>query len=249
MNYLATGRIHPERADINFGPMLWQIPDQGKVIASCESSQVTIWIDLATIDGYVSAYLVAEQFSHIVVGALGFSLGNGYSVELIQITEEDGTPHVFGVRPTGTTPNATLGSVPHEEVFGHAFDLANRDLYFRLALRDYLRAGTYCYRAIEALKSSFSVRGGGNAWAVMHTALGTDRSSIESKIKAFADPVRHGNWVSAKPSTSLDRWNMLSLTRDVLYKYLEHERQASNPSRQPGGGAGGRPARIGRNSR
>lgn len=239
MNYLATGRIHPERADINFGRMVWHL-DQGKVIASCESSQVTIWIDLATIDGYVNAYLLAEQFSHIVVGALGFSLGNGYSVELIQITEEDGTPHVFGVRPTGATPSATLGFVPHEEVFGHALDLANRDLYFRLALRDYLRAftdsydcGTYCYRAIEALKSSFSVRGRGNAWAVMHTALGTDRSSIESKIKAFADPVRHGNWVSAKPSSSLDRWNMLSLTRDVLYKYLEHERQASNPSRQP----------------
>ena len=135
MKYIATGRIHPERADISFGSIAWAIPDQGKVVARCESSQVTISLDLATIDGYVSAYLAAEQLAHIAVGALGFSLGSGYSLELIQITEEDGTPHVFGVRPTGTTPSETLGFVPHEEVFSQAFALANRDLYFRLALR------------------------------------------------------------------------------------------------------------------
>lgn len=193
-------------------------------------------IELANIDGYVSAYLAAEQFAHIAVGALGFSLGSGYSVELIQITEEDGTPHVFGVRPTGTTKNETLGFSPHDEVFGQAFVLANPDLFFRMALRDYLRAinnpvdcGAYCYRSIEAIKSSFSARFKSNAWATMHASLGTDRSTIQSTVKDFADPVRHGNWVGAIPSNSLQRWNMLKLTRDILFKYLEHERQADQP--------------------
>lgn len=43
--------------------------------------------------------IVAEEIATILVGALGFSLGSGYWVELIQVTEEEGTPHVFGVRP------------------------------------------------------------------------------------------------------------------------------------------------------
>ena len=48
-------------------------------------------------------FLGAEQVAHAVVGALGFSLGLGYSVELIRVMEEDGTSHIFGVSP------------PHEE--------------------------------------------------------------------------------------------------------------------------------------
>ncbi len=233
MKYVATGRIHPERADISFGPIVWRISEQERVKASCASSQVTILLELATIDGYITAHLAAEQFAHIVVGALGFSLGSGYSVELIQITEEDGTPHVFGVRPTCPTQGETPGFSPHNDVFNQAFTLANRDVFFRMALRDYLRAinnpvdcGAYCYRSIEAIKSSFSARSRDNGWAAMHASLGTDRSTIESTVKAFADPVRHGNWVGAKPSNTLQRWNMLKLTRDILFKYLEHERQA-----------------------
>lgn len=234
MKYIATGRVHPERADVNFGPVAWAIPDQGQVVARCESSQVTIILDLSTIGGFVEAYLEAEQYAHMAVGALGFSLGCGYSVELIQITEEDGTPHVFGVRPSGAAPGETLAFVAHEQIFRRVLELANRDIFFRLAVRDYLRAfadaldcATYCYRAIESLKSSFAASGHSDAWAAMHAALGTDRSSIEATIKLFAEPVRHGNWVSAKLSGSLDRWKMLTLTRLTLAKYLEHQLSAA----------------------
>jgi hypothetical protein len=113
-------------------------------------------MELKSVGDFVSAHIRAESFTQIVVGALGFSLGSGYSIELIQVVEENGTPHVFGVRPTFGAKNETLGFAPHDLIFSSAFQLSNQDVFFRLALRDYLRAivdstdcATYCYRAIE----------------------------------------------------------------------------------------------------
>ena len=230
MRYIATGRVHPERADIHFNEIEWTIPDQGRVVAQCDSSQVTVLLELTSIDGWATALFAAEHFASMVVWALGFSLGSGYSVELIQVTEEDGTPHVFGVRPKGESPDQTLGFEPNAKVFNCAFTLSNRDIFFRLALRDYLRGITdaldcasYCYRAIESIKSAFVFKTGKDRWDDMHSALGTDQSEIVSTVKNYADPVRHGNWVKAKFTNDLTRWKMLLLTRNILMKYLDHE--------------------------
>lgn len=230
MRYIVTGRVHPERADIRFGPVQWQIPDQGRVIAQCDSSQVTVLLELTSIDGWLTAYIAAEHFAIIVIGALGFSLGSGYSIELIQVTEEDGTPHVFGVRPTGPSPNQLLGFDPHIPIFNRAFKLANQNIFFRLALRDFLRAindttdcATYCYRAIESIKSAFVSKTGKDRWDEMHTALGTNRVTIDATVKNFADPVRHGNWISAPPTDGKIRWEILLLTRNILLGYLDYE--------------------------
>ncbi len=230
MRYIVTGRVHPERADIRFGPITWQMLDQGRVIVQCDSSQITVLLELESIDGWVTAYIAAEHFTVIVIGALGFSLGSGYSVELIQVTEEDGTPHVFGVRPTGDAPDQTLGFVPHSHIFNRAFQLANQNVFFRLALRDFLRGindttdcATYCYRAIESIKSAFVSKTGNDRWDEMHAALGTDRATIDATVKNFADPVRHGNWVNAPSTDGKIRWQMLLLTRNLLLKYLDHE--------------------------
>ena len=191
MRYVVTGRVHPERADINFSQIEWQVPDQGRVVAQCDSSQITILLDLASIDGWATAYIAADHFATIVIGALGFSLGSGYSVELIQVTEEDGTPHVFGVRPTGDTPEITLGFDPHHPTFNRAFQLANQSVFFRLALRDLFHAindptdcATYCYRAVESIKSAFVSKTGHDRWDEMHAALGTDWATIDATIKS-----------------------------------------------------------------
>lgn len=234
MRYVVTGRVHPERADIHFSTVEWQIPNEGRVVAHCDSSQITICLELSSIDGWATAYIAAEHFAMIIVGALGFSLGSGYSVELIQVTEESGIPHVFGVRPSGAEPGQTLGFDPHGPIFNHAFQLANANVFFRLALRDYLRAitdptdcATYCFRAIEGIKSAFISKTGRDRWDDMHAALGTDRATIDSTIKIFADPVRHGNWVNAKPTDGETRWKMLLLTRNILLSYLNHELPAT----------------------
>jgi hypothetical protein len=196
-------------------------------------------LDLTDLDGWKTAFIAAEEYAQIVVSSLGFSLGLGYSVEIIQVTEEsveiiqvteeDGTPHVFGVQPLGYQADQTLSFNPYLEVFNSSLLLASKNLFFRLAIRDYLRAITdttdcahYCYRAIEGIKAAFAFETGNDAWAPMHAALGTDQSSIEQKIKTYADPLRHGNWAEAKPTDSSVRWKMLSLTKDILSRYLDY---------------------------
>lgn len=229
MKFLVTGRVHPERADVSFGRVELQLNGGGRAIAACEASQITVALDVPHLDGWISANIMAGDIANILVGALGFSLGSGYSTEIVQVTEEDGTPHVFGVRPSGDSPGETLAVEPQLPVFNRAFRLSGRDVFFRLALRDYLRALTdvtdcamYCYRAIESIKSAFVSKTGFDRWDDMHTALGTDRALITSTVKNFADTVRHGNWVNAAPTNKFERWKMLSLTRDILVKYLDY---------------------------
>ncbi len=224
MKYLATGRVLPERAYVSFGPVYWGTEETGRITAFSDSGQLSISLDLPDIDGYNSAYIAAEHFGLIVVSALGFSLGSGYSVEIIQVFEEDGTPHVFGVRHEG------LLFRPHLEIFNQAIRLASEDVYFRLALRDYVRAindstdcASYCYRAIEAVQSSFSFRANKkDGWAEMHAALGTNQDSITRTVKTYADPIRHGNWAAAKPTDGAIRTAMLLVTRDILNRYMAH---------------------------
>lgn len=165
-------------------------------------------------------------------------MGLGYSVEIHEVIEEDGTPRVFGVSPFTDAPDQKLGFDPHNPVFGRALKLAGRDLFFRLALRDFLRAitdptdcATYCYRAIEGIKSAFVFKTGKDRWDDMHAALGTDRESIESTVKRRADPVRHGNWIEAPVTTAAVRWEMLWLTREILRKFLDREVPPEAPTR------------------
>lgn len=228
MRYIVTGRVHPERADISFGRVEMRTETGGVAVATCDASQITVVVDLPELDGWIAAQIAADDFANIVVGALGFSLGSGYWAELIQVTEEDGTPHVFGVRPTGEKPSETLAVVPHIESFNRALRLCGRDIFFRLALRDYLRAVTdpadcasYCYRAIESVKSAFVFKTGLDRWDDMHAALSTDRAEITNTVKAYADAVRHGNWINAKPTNGSERWKILTLTRSILVKYLD----------------------------
>ncbi|HWB45882.1 MAG TPA: hypothetical protein VG900_10615 [Hyphomicrobiaceae bacterium] len=231
MKYVITGRVQPERAEIYFDRIEMGVGQNGRAVASCAASQITVALDVPDLDGWMTAMVRAEDFASLIVGALGFSLGSGYYVELIQVTEEDGTPHVFGVRPYNPEKQGdTLAFDPHVGVFNRALHLAGRDIFFRLAVRDYLQAindvadcATYCYRAVESIKSSYVLRSGQDRWDEMHAVLGTDRVSITSTIKDYADPVRHGNWTNAKPTDRFIRWRMLALTKDILTRYLDAE--------------------------
>jgi hypothetical protein len=203
---------------------------EGTVAASCDASQLTVVISIPSLDGWLAARNVAEDIATIVVGALGFSLGSGYWVELIQAIEEDGTAHVFGVRPGDPASSSTLAIEPQIAIFNRALRLAARNVFFRLALRDYLRAindvgdcASYCYRAIEGIKSAIAFKTKDAGWDEMHTLLGTDEATIRLTVKSFADPIRHGNWIDAPNTDKFIRWRMLSLTQSILCKYLDHE--------------------------
>lgn len=243
VKYFVTGRVHPERADINFGRLEVGTIESSRIVARCESSQLSLLLEGPEINGYVTAFLAAEHFARTVVSIIGFVLGSGYSIEIIQVSDEAGNSNVFGVRPTNGTPPVSLGFDPHGPIFERAFRLAGKDLFFRLALQDFVRAivevldcATLCYRAIEAIKSALVFRTGIDSWQPMHDALGTDEVTIRQNVKNFADPVRHGNWAGAVPTDVNTRWNMLSFTRDILVRYIDYnqlEDAAEHPNNPP----------------
>lgn len=222
MKFFVQGRVTPERADVSFSPQVWASPGGDKITVSCQASQLSVFADLASTEGHIDAFIVAEQVAQAVVSALGFALGSGYAVELLQVANEAGEPMVFGVRPGNLEFDQPLLT------FARASELVTRDIFFRLALQDYVRAMTetldcahYCYRSIEAIKSSFDAADAARGWAEMHAALDTSRTEIDEKIKLFADPVRHGNWSQFRSTNAAQRNGMLVLTQDVLRRYLD----------------------------
>lgn len=222
MRYTITGRVHPERAAVEFSKVGLDIGNRGKATLHCDASQLTVVLDIDSSDDAVLARNTAEHLAQMIVSSLGFSLGTGYSVEIIQVIPENKDPLVFGVRP------AQLDFNPHQSIFNKALRLSGSDVFFRLAIRDYGRAlvdvsdcALYCYRAIEAIQSAFVPEGEQAGWKEMHAALNTNRETIQKTVKHFADPIRHGNWSQAKDTNSAQRTEMLQLTRDILYRYLE----------------------------
>jgi len=229
MRYEVTGRVHPERAGVSFSPVSWSGTDGRRIEASCDASQLFVSIELPGVSDPATAKLAAEDFAQIVVSALGFSLASAYFVEAIQVWNPPRVPVVFGVR----IEELRLPEAP--SLLTDLVTLATGDIFFRLALRDYVRAigdaqdcASYCYRAVEAIKSAFAAPGVADVWAKMHATLGSSREDIESKVKRFADPVRHGNWIEAPQTDGAQRLEMLKLTRDLLLAYLTYRRQPIN---------------------
>ncbi len=235
--FIVTGKVQPERASVHISPQTIYSRENrnNSVIFSVDSSQLTAivrWDD--DIFNCIDANILAEDAASIFVSALGFALGSGYSVEIIQVVEEDNTASVFGVRPIDPDGESLLGFAEYNHIFYRAAELSKRDVFFRLALRDYCAAisdvincASYCFRTIEGIKSAFVFKTGNESWNDMHTTLGTDRNTITTTIKNFADPIRHGNWIEFPQTTSTQRFAMLSLTKDILLRYLNLEEPQS----------------------
>ncbi|UZM14597.1 hypothetical protein LZV00_01905 [Pseudomonas kielensis] len=230
MKYIITGRVQPERAEVSFSHVELNTPKGGTVAISCTASQLTVVLNEPSTEDYGTAIFEANIAASMVVGAVGFSLGSAYSTDLIQVISEDGAPYVFGVRPGNPENlNETLAFNDTTDVLNRSLRLAAKDAFFRLALRDYLQGinevvdcVTYCYRAIEGIKSSFAASSGKTKdWGPMHAALGTDAASIISLFKKHGDPARHGNWGEMEDIDAETKWKMLSMTRHILKTYLD----------------------------
>ena len=245
MKYTVVGRVHPERADIYFDRIELNGPKNAKVVLRCDSSQLVAVVEHPDIDGWRSAQLLAEDAAMIIVASLGFSLGCGYSIEIIQSIDENGNSQVVSVKPDGKEQGEHLGFENHVIEFNRAFRLAAKNIFFRLALRDYTRAltetkdcATYCYRAVEAIRSALAPEKTVEAWDLFHEKMHTNKEQIEQVIKAFADPVRHGNWIEAKVTDRWQRWEMLELTRNILFRYLDLASEPNNGFNSDAGKAG-----------
>lgn len=223
MKYYISGKVLPERANVQINQFVHEIPAIGKIIFKCDASQIGIILE--TEKDEQTAIIFAKDFAATVVSALGFTLGNGYDTEITQVLTELGIINVYGVSIT----ELKLEDKPH--LFQHFAIGVFGDVFLRYAIRDYLRAFTeeldcafLCYKSIETIKSSFEFRNPvGNPWERMNESLGTNAEDIKTIVKPVADALRHGGYHNPVIITSsTDRLKMLSLNRDVIEKYFNY---------------------------
>lgn len=229
MKYYVRGRVMPERSAVSFSRMKFAHDEDGIADVSCDSSQLSILIDSPKLAGHLDAKLSAQQAAGIIINALGYTLGCGYTAEITEVTSEDGNSIVFGVAPRTLNGESQLAFTEKDTVFNRALFLSSSNIFFRFAVRDYLRAmldeidcAYYCYRAIESIKSAFDNETTLNGWTLMHEKLGTNALDIKTIIKNYADPIRHGNWIKIKDTNVDIRWEILTYTKNLLDKYLTY---------------------------
>lgn len=225
MKYVFVGVVRPERAAIACEAIM-EYDDGRKSRLNCHGSQLVVSVEGSGFDGYFSARLAAHDFASSIISAKGFSLGQCLTVEIIQYIGEGGG-HFFGADPIPPQEGVSLKFEECDAEFTAAGKLACQDVFFRFALKDYLQAmvndfdcAVYCYRAVESIRGAFDLQFGiDKGWSRMHEALGTSRAEIDSKIKDYAAPIRHGAWHTAMYTDLKIRWEMLSATREVLERY------------------------------
>lgn len=224
MRFHIIGRILPERASVEFPPVVWTGPDGVSVSVQCICSQINVYFDWPSPPDLFTIFNSAEHVAEGVVAAFGFTLGTGYSIEMLQLLDSSGQTHVFGVRPGG------LEFKNVEQVFQKTQGLARDDVFFRFALRDYMNAirspadcSAYCYRAIESLKIAIETKSGRveSGWFQLREVTGQTKEEFDAVIKKFAHPIRHGNWLENPIPDSQERLAMLTLTRKYLAQYLK----------------------------
>ncbi|ASJ96509.1 hypothetical protein [Shewanella marisflavi] len=222
MKFYISGKVLPERAAVYFSEIKMDMQKHGCMRISCDAGQLNAIFDTPNND-IVSAKLTVEHNAQLIVSALGFSLNCGYSVEVINVfsSEETDRSTVFGVKAD------TENDFDQNKVFNAALFFSTKNVYFRMALRDYMRAindsmdcAFYCYRALEAITKSYSIGQGSQGWLDLHKDLDTNREDVDNKITRFASPIRHGRWAEAQSTTSAQRLEMLTYTQDVLLKFL-----------------------------
>ncbi|MCL1066022.1 hypothetical protein L2735_04275 [Shewanella olleyana] len=222
MKYFISGKVLPERAAVQFPEIAMDMEENGYMRITCDAGQLNAIFDTPHND-IVGAKLTVEHNAQMIVSALGFSLNCGYSVEIINVfsSDEEDKALVFGVKAD------TKNEFEQPKVFNDALLFSSNNVYFRMALRDYMRAITdnmdcafYCYRALEAITKSYNAGQGAQGWLDLHKDLGTNRYDVDSKVTNFASPVRHGRWAEAKSTTSAQRMEMLSYTQSILLKFL-----------------------------
>jgi hypothetical protein len=225
MKIFATGVVHPERGGAHFPTLSWKNERDEKIAISCTASQLSITIDIPDLQDSSTGYFRVQDIANMAVSALGFTLGIGYTAEVIQTFPENEESIVHGVHAKGPD-DIPLGYEDTKTVFDSAIGLGRRDVLFRMALMDYCLAiqdpfncPVYCYRSLEAIRKFF------DNWDEMHKALGTSRDEIDKLLTEHSKILRHGSWAEAIVTNNQDRAAMLKMVRDALYKYMQRKIQ------------------------
>jgi hypothetical protein len=84
------------------------------------------------------------------------------------------------------------------------------------------------------MRSKVSPKNDNAAWELFRKTYDISKQHIMD-VKAFADSVRHGNYVQGKPWSYKDRIEILKGTWEIINKFLVAEKAATTvPSQQAG---------------
>ena len=106
MQYIAIGRVHPERAATFFQEIKLKFGELGYLRVKCDSGQLSAVFDWES-DDVIGAKLTIEHHAQAIASALGFSLNCGYSVEIISVhlVGNEKGPFTFGVKGSNNAPD------------------------------------------------------------------------------------------------------------------------------------------------
>lgn len=234
--YMLTGVVHPERADVNVTSTRIELGDTGDVINfSIYKSRIAFTVEASNLlneEGMNSLRLFAEEQVRSVVDSLGFLVGCGYDIEIIQCIEPLHQGHlVFGVEEKYLCElNYAELINPIELIkilngeFGAYLRRCLNDL--RLAIRTPKDSAFYCYRAIECLTHYFLNNGASkksDAWEMFRDKLSISKDQI-MYIKNAADPIRHGNPLEEQTA---DRRKVMTDTWDITMKFIKFTKSSA----------------------
>ncbi|HIF9106476.1 hypothetical protein WAX88_20980 (plasmid) [Photobacterium damselae subsp. damselae] len=229
--HMLTGVVHPERADVNISPIHLYDEYGNHLIFSICKSRIACSIEGTEELDENSANnlrLLVDDKIRNIVDSLGFTIGCGYDVEIIQIYSLGDTS--FSHFISGVEEVSLKDLCKKEQIsFSNIISLFNSDfgIYLnrslsdlRLAIRSPQDTAFYCYRAIECLSHYFRHNGEltkSQAWSMLRNSLKIRKEDIIA-IKDSADPIRHGNPLEENNS---DRQEIMMNTWDITIKFIK----------------------------
>ncbi|TWI14457.1 hypothetical protein [Aerolutibacter ruishenii] len=232
--YLFQGVVLPERAQIsidfalNFSHLASEA--DGTAHISIILNQVAVTVESSHEWDIFDLRNVVASMVRGQLDAVGYLMGYAYELEISRVINRGRSiDYVFGI----DVPCISARAKP-ADLATSLSDLRGKlqgrnGIYVSRCLTDLISAmknaddtGFYCYRALESLRHhcaavyGLSGKSKANQWAKFREVASAERSAID-RIKAAADPLRHGDVASM---SSQSRGELLTTTWDVVDCYL-----------------------------
>ena len=232
------GIVHPERAAVTISEITQDLSladgvNLGRLTLKISASQLNAILETALHDvDIVTLRNSLLPRIESLVDNLGFNLGCGYQVEIVQaINAHTGDVTVFGVGLEFLQGRFDLEELQIrfkkiaflcKEIEGVYFQRTLALL--RNAIRSPFETGLYCFMAIESLRNIYCLQSDldpekdkAKSWNLLRNDLSVTKEFIEQNIKAYADVIRHGG---IRPFTELERITVLKSTWELIEKYI-----------------------------
>ena len=248
--HIFSGRVVPERALLDTSEFSFKVPAQGDVpegelFLQIIKSQVSArFVCQGSVTNIFTLRNIVDDAARTILDAVGYHRGYGYDLEIVQMIRPDSSEkQVFGIDVPAVAKSCDEAGITlhHIMVALGASDGA----YLRHALSDLREAikspkdtGFFCYRAVESLKNCVAARNGGSPdkaaeWEMFRSAYAIDKDQILD-IKAFADPVRHGNVAHKWQVTDGDRSRLFTTAWRIVNQFILAENDVRpNPALEP----------------